>query len=69
MTLSPKYQIVIPKELRTLLRWKPGTKFATTIEMDGSIKLFPVKVKNIRELRGFLKGMDPTIVREPDREL
>lgn len=68
-TLSTKYQLVIPKDLRELLQWEPGLKFIFVPEVDGSVKIYPVKRKNIRELRGFLKGMDTTIDRETDREL
>lgn len=68
-TLSTKYQLVIPKNIRSLLRWKPGLKFIFLPEPDGSLKIHPINIKNIRELRGFLKGIDTTIEREPDREL
>ncbi len=68
-TLSTKYQLVVPKELRQMMQWKPGLKFMFIPELDGSIKIYPIKRKTIQELRGFLKGMDTNIEREPDREL
>jgi len=64
VTISPKYQVVIPKRIRESLRLKPGQK-VQAIEYDGRIELIPVRPA--RELRGFLKGIDTTIEREDDR--
>lgn len=66
VTLSPKFQIVIPKEIRESLRLRSGMKFGVT-SYQGQILIIPLRP--IRELKGSLKGMDTTIVREPDREL
>ena len=68
-TVSPKFQVVIPKEIRTFLKIKPGLKFTVMPGLDGSIKLWPVKERNIKALRGFVKGLDTGIEKEPDRDL
>jgi AbrB family looped-hinge helix DNA binding protein len=56
-TLSPKYQIVIPKEVRQALKLRPGSVF-NVIENNGRIELLPVP--SAREMRGFLRGTDTT---------
>jgi len=64
VTLSPKYQVVIPKRIRELMQVKKGQKFHI-FYFDGRIELIPsVKLK---DMRGFLKGIDTVIVRESDR--
>ncbi len=52
--VSPKFQVVIPKELREKLRLKPGQKLLI-YELDGTIRLEPPR--SIKELRGMAKGM------------
>lgn len=62
--LSPKYQIVIPKEVRESLHLQPGQKMQV-IEYDGRVELIPER--DIRELRGFIKGINTAFTREEDR--
>ncbi len=50
--LSPKYQIVIPKEIRKALDLKPGQRLSV-IEKDGHIELRPILTPD--QLIGFLK--------------
>ncbi|MGB5984752.1 MAG: AbrB/MazE/SpoVT family DNA-binding domain-containing protein [Desulfobacterales bacterium] len=64
VTVSPKYQVVIPKAIRDALRLRPGQKLIV-IEYDGRIELIPDR--DISELRGFLKGIDTHFEREDDR--
>lgn len=64
VTISPKYQVVIPKEIRETLKLKPGQKMQV-IEYDHRIELIPDR--SISELRGFLKGIDTEFNRERDR--
>jgi len=64
VTVSPKFQVVIPKEIRDTLQLKPGQKMRV-IEYDGRIELIPDR--DISELRGFLSGIDTRIEREKDR--
>jgi len=64
VTLSPKYQVVIPRRVREKMRLKPGERFHV-INYDGRVELVPVR--NMREMRGFLRGMTSDIPREEDR--
>ena len=64
VTLSTKYQVVIPKRLREKLKVKKGQKFQIFF-FEGRIELIPVK--NMQEMRGFLKGIDTEITRDEDR--
>ena len=64
VTVSPKYQVVIPKDVREQLGIVAGQKMQLMI-YQGRIELIPLRP--MEELRGFLKGLDTTIEREPDR--
>jgi AbrB family looped-hinge helix DNA binding protein len=64
VTISPKYQIVIPKTVREALNLRPGQKIQV-VEYNGRIELIPER--DIKELRGFLKGMNTEFNREEDR--
>ena len=67
VTLSPKYQVVIPQTVRTALGLRPGEKFQV-VSYDGRIELIPVR--RMKQTRGFLKGMNAGISRTPgDRPL
>ncbi len=61
VTVSSKYQIVIPKEVREALDIKPGQEFAVLVK-GTSISLVPVPT--LEELRGILKGADLSGLRE-----
>jgi len=64
VTVSPKYQVVIPKAVREALHLRPGQKMQV-VEYDGRIELIPER--DIKELRGFLKGINTEFEREEDR--
>ena len=64
VTVSPKYQVVIPRDVREALSIKPGEKMQV-INYANRIELVPVK--KVKALRGFLKGLDTTVIREKDR--
>ena len=64
VTVSPKYQIVIPRVVREALNIRPGQK-VQVVRYGDRIELIPVRP--IEEMRGFLKGIDTTVDREPDR--
>jgi AbrB family looped-hinge helix DNA binding protein len=64
LTISPKYQVVIPKEIREGLGLKSGQK-VVAVEYDGRIELIPVRSPD--EMKGYLAGMDSAVSREEDR--
>jgi AbrB family looped-hinge helix DNA binding protein len=64
VTVSPKYQVVIPKNVREALKLRPGQKMQI-VEYAGRIELIPER--DIKELRGCLKGINTEFKREEDR--
>lgn len=64
VTISPKYQIVIPKEIREALHLLPGEKLQV-FRYQNRLEFVPVK--DIKKMRGFLKGIDTVIERDKDR--
>ncbi len=67
VTVSPKFQVVIPKKVRRSLNIQPGQKMQV-IEYGKNIVLIPVR--SIKEARGSFPGIDTNPQREKeDREL
>jgi AbrB family looped-hinge helix DNA binding protein len=64
VTVSPKFQVVIPQAVREALSIRPGEKLQV-FQFDNRIELVPVRP--LREMRGFLRGMDTNLGRDPDR--
>ena len=64
VTVSPKFQVVIPKRIRETLGLSPGQK-AQAILYGDRIELIPVR--SIKDMRGFLQGIATTVEREADR--
>jgi len=65
VTISSKYQVVIPQDVREKMKLKPGQKIIV-VEKDGVVHLIPEKP--IKELRGFVKGVTTDKLRhEEDR--
>lgn len=62
-TLSSKYQLVIPKEIREETGIKKNERFII-IAKDGVIKLIPKH--KVKDLRGFIKGMKVEGFREDE---
>ena len=62
--VSPKFQVVIPRAVRKALNIQPGQR-VQVIQYEDRIELVPIRPT--RELRGFLRGIDTTVDREPDR--
>ena len=62
--VSPKFQIVIPDDICKALAVQPGQQMQIML-YENRIELIPLKP--IREMRGFLKGLDTTVEREGDR--
>ena len=64
VTISPKYQVVIPKDIREKLGLSPGQK-VQAVAYDDRIELIPVRP--IKKMRGFLKGINTRVERGADR--
>jgi AbrB family looped-hinge helix DNA binding protein len=64
VTLSPKFQVVIPRRVREALDWRPGQKLQALL-VGGAVLFVPVRP--MRSTRGFAKGIDSTVERDDDR--
>lgn len=64
VTISSKFQIVIPREVRESMELQPGTK-VQVLQYENRIELIPIKEP--KSLRGFVKGIDTEVHREEDR--
>jgi AbrB family looped-hinge helix DNA binding protein len=64
VTLSPKYQVVIPQSIRERMGLEPGEKMQV-LEYQDRIEFIPRR--RLKDMRGFLKGLDTTVPREGDR--
>ena len=64
VTISPKFQVVIPRSVRERLNLRPGQQ-VQVIPYEDRIEFIPVRPA--RELRGSLRGMPTDLSREPDR--
>ncbi len=64
VTVSPKFQVVIPREIREALRLEPGQK-VQVLQYQNRVEFIPVQ--SMRKMRGFLKGIDTTVARDADR--
>jgi len=61
VTISSKYQVVIPQEVRKQFNLKPGQKLMF-IPYNGTLRV--VIVPPIKKARGMLKGMNTENIRE-----
>ncbi len=66
VTISSKFQMVIPRAIREKWNIKPGQK-VRLIVYGNHLEVVPVR--DIREARGFLKGMSSDIEREEEDRL
>ena len=64
VTVSPKYQVVIPKEVRESLGIYSGQK-VQVLTYQNRIELVPIKP--MKKMRGFLKGINTKVARDKDR--
>lgn len=62
--ISPKYQVVIPKDVRESMGLYPGEK-VQVLQYENRIEFIPVR--DIKKMRGFLKGIDTNVPRDRDR--
>jgi AbrB family looped-hinge helix DNA binding protein len=61
VTVSPKYQVVIPRDIRKRLRIRPGEKMEV-IPYENRLEFVPVR--KIKDMQGFLKGMGTAVDRD-----
>ena len=64
VTVSPKFQVVIPKEIRDSMGIVSGQKIQI-LTYQNRIELIPIKP--MKKMRGFLKGINTDVIRENDR--
>jgi AbrB family looped-hinge helix DNA binding protein len=64
VTISSKFQVVIPKDIREQMHLCPGQKMQV-ISYEDRIVMIPER--RIADMRGFLRGMESSFVREGDR--
>ena len=64
VAISPKFQIVIPKSIRELLHLLPGQK-VQLVPYENRVEIIPER--DIKDMRGFLKGIDTAFERKGDR--
>ena len=64
VTVSPKFQVVIPRPVRDRLQIHPGQKMQV-VEYQGRVELIPER--DISELRGFVKGINTQFDQDTDR--
>ena len=64
VTVSPKFQVVIPRKIREALGLQPGQK-VHALQYQNRVEFIPVRP--MRKMRGFLKGIDTSVARDTDR--
>lgn len=64
VTISPKFQVVIPQSVREALGLQPGEK-VQVLSYEDRIEF--IHVKKLKKMRGFLRGIETTVPREEDR--
>jgi len=62
--ISPKFQVVIPREIREPMRLRAGERLQI-FRHRNRIELIPVP--DVKSLRGFAKGIDTSVPRDKDR--
>jgi AbrB family looped-hinge helix DNA binding protein len=64
VTISSRFQVVIPKDVRERLNLQPGQQ-VEAIPFKGRVALIPLEP--IETMRGFVRGIDTTVPRDDDR--
>jgi AbrB family looped-hinge helix DNA binding protein len=62
--VSPKFQVVIPRKIRESLGIRPGQRVQVLV-YEGRVEFIPLR--RMKEMRGFLRGIDTTVERHQDR--
>ena len=65
VTVSPKFQVVIPRHIREALKLEPGQK-VQAFEYEGRVEFIPLRPA--KAMRGFLRGLDTSVPRKRDRK-
>jgi AbrB family looped-hinge helix DNA binding protein len=66
VTVSPKFQVVIPLDVRRRMNLQPGAKLMV-VEFNGGLRLLPLAAPS--SLRGIARGINPDVLRDADRLL
>ena len=64
VTVSPKFQVVIPREIREALGIEPGQQVQALQYLD---RIEYIPLKRAKSMRGFLRGIDTSVPRDEDR--
>ena len=64
ITISPKFQVVIPKRIREAMALRPGQRLLA-VQVGDRIELAPLP--DAKSQRGSLRGIDTDVPREDDR--
>ena len=64
VTISPKFQVVIPQKIREAMGLRSGEK-AQVLQYRNRVEIIPLR--EMRKLRGYLKGIDTSFQRDTDR--
>ena len=64
VTISPKFQVVIPRQIREAMGLAPGQK-VQAIQYENRIELIPLC--SAKSMRGFARGIDTRVPRDRDR--
>ena len=65
VTISPKFQVVIPQRIREALKLRAGQKIRV-LQYNNRVEYVPILSAN--EARGFLRGISTEVDRETDRQ-
>jgi AbrB family looped-hinge helix DNA binding protein len=64
VTISPKFQVVIPQQIREAMGLAPGQK-VQAIQYEDRIEFIPLR--SVKSMRGFVRGIDTRVPRDRDR--
>ena len=64
VTVSPKFQVVIPRRMRNSLGIRPGQKIQVLLYED---RMEFIPLRRMKEMRGFVRGIDTAVERDKDR--
>ena len=62
--VSPQFHVVFPRKIRESLGIRPGQRLQVLV-YEGRVELIPLR--EMKEMRGFLRGIDTRVQRDQDR--